>query len=97
MSKPRFRTWKYDDGAKITEEHSNLFDGEWKYGNNCYEIIFVIDGPGPFGKECDCPLQTVDNSADMLAPGSHTEFEQTTFKQCKCKKNKDGEQQDTTK
>lgn len=28
----RFRTWNYIDGSSITEEWSDLLDGEWPFG-----------------------------------------------------------------
>lgn len=43
----RFLTWKYTDGSQISQQHHPMMDGDWKYGNNCKEVIFVMSNPNP--------------------------------------------------
>ena len=44
MKTTRFTTVKYDEGSSFSVEHCPVMDGAWKYGEDCYEVIFKKKG-----------------------------------------------------
>lgn len=36
----RFLTWEFADGTSITQQHFELMDGEWKFPDHVYEVVF---------------------------------------------------------
>lgn len=39
-NKPKFITFIYKDGTKVSVQHCNLYDGEWQYGELTEKIIY---------------------------------------------------------
>jgi hypothetical protein len=43
----RFITKKYKDDSTIASEWCLIMDGEWPYGDNCKEVIYVMNINNP--------------------------------------------------
>ena len=46
-TKGRFETRLYESGSSLSEQWDDLYDGEWPYHKDCYEVIFKMKGESP--------------------------------------------------